>query len=119
MMAKQKPVRGTLAIAAAMIVVLLQLTIAHGTSSTPPPPIDPARVDLNTARAAELQLLPGIGPALAQRIVDDRIEHGPFTTVDTLQRVKRIGPATVERLRPFAAVDASRLPELGRSPKPA
>jgi competence protein ComEA len=62
------------------------------------------RVDLNCADAAELTLLPGIGPGLAERIVADRAAHGPFEDVDDLMRVKRIGPAVLDRLRPYATV---------------
>lgn len=63
------------------------------------------RVDVNAATAAELMLLPGIGPALAGRIIADRRENGPFGSVDDLDRVSGIGVRTVERLRPF--VDAA------------
>ncbi|WP_138759372.1 ComEA family DNA-binding protein [Modestobacter altitudinis] len=50
-------------------------------------------VDLNTATAADLDALPGIGPVLAQRIVDHRTTNGPFTSVDQLDDVSGIGPA--------------------------
>lgn len=50
-------------------------------------------IDLNTASAAQLDSLPGIGPATAAAIVDDRERHGPFASVDDLQRVPGIGPA--------------------------
>jgi competence ComEA-like helix-hairpin-helix protein len=59
-----------------------------------------AVVELNRATAAQLEALPGIGPALARRIVAWRAEHGPFGSVDALAQVPGIGPATVERLRP-------------------
>ncbi len=62
------------------------------------------RIDLNTAPAAELELLPGIGPALAARIIEERENEGPFESVDDLQRVRGIGPRTVERIREHAAV---------------
>lgn len=55
-------------------------------------------VDVNRADAEALQELPGIGPALAGRIIDARAQ-GPFRSVDDLVRVRGIGPATVERLR--------------------
>jgi competence protein ComEA len=50
-------------------------------------------VDLNSATVADLDALPGIGPVLAQRIVDHRTAHGPFTSVDQLDDVSGIGPA--------------------------
>lgn len=62
---------------------------------------DPAApVDLNRADTVRLQELPGVGPALARRIVAAR----PFATVDDLARVRGIGPATLERLRPLLSV---------------
>lgn len=61
-------------------------------------------LDLNSATAAELETLPGIGPALAGRIVAYREEHGPFTSVEDLLQVSGIGPATLERLRPLVYV---------------
>lgn len=61
-------------------------------------------VDLNTADAAELDTLPGIGPVLADRIVAWRAEHGRFTTVDELAEVSGIGPALLSRLRDLVRV---------------
>jgi competence protein ComEA len=57
-------------------------------------------VDINTATAAELASLPGIGEVKARRIVEHRGAHGPFSAVDSLAQVSGIGRATVERLRP-------------------
>lgn len=55
-------------------------------------------VNLNTATAAELEALPGVGPVLAQRIVDYREAHGGFRTVDELRDVPGIGDATFAEL---------------------
>lgn len=57
-------------------------------------------IDPNRADAAELASLPGIGPALAQRIIDERTRGGPFQTPDDLLRVSGIGEKTLAKLRP-------------------
>jgi competence protein ComEA len=54
---------------------------------------------VNTAPAARLQTLHGIGPVLAQRICAYRTQHGVFLEADDLKKVKGIGPVTVERIR--------------------
>lgn len=56
-------------------------------------------INLNTAGPAELEELTGIGPALAQRIIDHRNTNGPFTSIDELPQVKGIGPVVFERIR--------------------
>ena len=56
-------------------------------------------IDLNKAPREEIQQLPGIGPTLAKRIVDDRDQNGRFASLEDLERVHGIGPATVETLR--------------------
>jgi competence protein ComEA len=59
------------------------------------------QADLNTADWPELAQLPGVGPALAKRIIESRKVEGPFPTVDSLDRVRGVGPRTLERLRPY------------------
>jgi len=61
------------------------------------------RPNLNTATAAELDALPGVGPVLAQRIVDHR-KQGPFTSVDQLDDVPGIGPTRAAELAELVTV---------------
>ncbi len=61
-------------------------------------------VNINTADQTTLETLNGVGPALATAIIQYRTEHGPFTTVDQLDDVSGIGPATLEKLRPQVTV---------------
>jgi competence protein ComEA len=79
----------------------------------PPPEPSPApaaapsiakKININTATAAELELLPRIGPAMAQRILDHRAARGPFRSINDLDKVKGIGPKTLEKLRPLVTV---------------
>lgn len=61
-------------------------------------------VNVNTAGLAELDTLPGVGPVIGQAIIDHRTEHGPFASVDQLEEVSGIGPATLEKLRDLVTV---------------
>jgi competence protein ComEA len=70
-------------------------------SSTPAPTTSGATVSINSASAAELEVLPGIGPVLAAAIVDWRVQNGGFTAIEQLQEVSGIGPATYAELAPF------------------
>lgn len=72
------------------------------TPKAPPAPKAPstpgARVNINTASEAQLNELPGVGPAKAAAIVGERDAHGPYKSCDDLTRVQGIGPATVANL---------------------
>jgi competence protein ComEA len=61
-------------------------------------------VNINTATLDQLESLPGIGPALGQRIIDYRTQHGPFASVDDLVDVSGIGEKRLEDLRPLVTV---------------
>ncbi len=70
-----------------------------------PPAPEPGRLNLNQADAAALIALPGIGAALAERIVAYRQQSGPLARLDDLTQVRGVGPALVERLRPLVALE--------------
>ncbi|WP_206059894.1 ComEA family DNA-binding protein, partial [Kocuria tytonicola] len=75
---------------------------ARGGGSTAAAPGAP--VNLNTATEAELEALPKVGPVLAQRIVEFRTQHGPFTSPEQLDDVSGVGPAMLEALLPLVTV---------------
>ncbi len=66
----------------------------------------PARllIDLNNAQARELEMLPSIGPTIAQRIVDHRNEHGPFESLEDLDDVLGIGPKTIAKVTDWVSL---------------
>jgi competence ComEA-like helix-hairpin-helix protein len=66
---------------------------------------EPTPVDLNHAHAAELTRLPGVGPALAAKIIEARDQGGPFATADDLRRVRGLGRAKIERLKALLRID--------------
>ena len=68
------------------------------------------RIDLNHADHRELSLLPGVGPVLAQRIVENRNRQGAFESVEDLARVHGIGVKTIERLEGICEVSAAPPP---------
>jgi competence protein ComEA len=61
-------------------------------------------VNINTASAPELETLPGIGPALAQAIIDHREAHGPFGTIEQITDVQGIGQGVLEEIRELITV---------------
>ena len=94
--------------------------LGSGLFAVPSPPARPAasppcaaaaangfsgKVNINQASERELDLLPGIGPAKAQRIMAWRASHGPFRRIKDLRRVKGFGRKTVLKLFPYLALD--------------
>ncbi len=75
------------------------------------------KVDLNTATASQLQELPGIGPALAIRIVEFRQENGPFKRIEDLMNVRGIGEKNFEKIRSRITVGPAS--EGGRQKSPS
>jgi competence protein ComEA len=68
------------------------------------------RIDLNAATKAELLQMPGVGESLAERIDAYRREYGAFRQVDEITRIHGVGPATLERLRPWVQVAGNSTP---------
>ncbi len=69
------------------------------------PPDHP--INLNTASAAQLQEVPGIGPVTAEKILKMRKSYGPFKSVDDLRAIKGIGPKRLEKIRKYLTVGKS------------
>ena len=80
------------------------LPAATGSASGPSPPQAIGPININTASAAELDALPGIGPALAGRVIDYREQHGPFQTLDELAEVSGISDRMVDELRALITI---------------
>lgn len=103
-MSKPDPTRGPRVFGATMLGALA-LALALGAS---PARTDQTKatilIDVNAATVHELQLLPGVGPALAHRIIAEREEGGPFAGVDDLRRVRGVGERTIMGLRDLVAL---------------
>jgi competence protein ComEA len=66
--------------------------------------LDGKKLNINTATAAELEQLPGIGPALAQKILDDRQQNGPLSSTDDLTRIPGIKGGILSKIEPYIMV---------------
>ena len=99
---------------AAFLCALLLLAISALTASTDrtpaekkpagkPPPSQP--VDVNSASAADLQQLPGVGPATARAIIHHRSRNGPFRRVEELLIIRGISRSKLRRLRPHVRLN--------------
>lgn len=85
--------------------LILVLWATQGVYAKKKPPLHP--VNLNTATAAELQQLPGTGPATADKILQARKSYGKFKSVDDLQATRGIGSKRLEKMRKYLTVGAS------------
>ena len=87
----------------------LAMTLVDGQQINVPGIVDTShvnagRVNINTATAAELNTLPGIGPTTAQSIVDYRLQHGLFQVIQDIQNVPGVGPATYAVIKDYITV---------------
>lgn len=74
-----------------------------------------ATINVNTANQKELEAVKGIGPAKAKAILDYRAKHGPFKSIDDLDKVKGIGKKTLDEIRPQVAVSGPNTPPAASS----
>lgn len=78
--------------------------VALITNSSPEVSNQSGLVNINTASRGELQTLPGIGPTLAERIIEHRDQNGRFTAIEEIMSIQRIGNATFEAIRDLITV---------------
>ncbi len=71
----------------------------------PIPGVPGGLININTATQGELESLPGIGPALAQRVIDYRGANGPFPEIEAIQNVSGIGPGIFEKIKELITVE--------------
>ena len=86
-----------------MLSCLLILCCADTVLAKKKPPTHP--INLNSASAAELQQVPGIGPSTAEKILQMRSSYGAFKSVDDLLAIKGIGPKRLEKMRKYLTVE--------------
>jgi len=90
------------------LITLLVLWAAQGICAKKKPPLHP--INLNTASSAELQQVPGIGPATAEKILQARKSYGGFKSVDDLQAIRGIGPKKLDKMRKYLTITRPATP---------
>ncbi len=75
------------------------------TLRTPTPAMPAGKININTATLAELDLLPGVGATLAQRIIDYRTQNGDFKKLDDLKKVRGIGDALFNQIKDLITIE--------------
>jgi competence protein ComEA len=105
-------------VSAAVIACLVALQAHMVLAQEPAPPVRPARaaakaavsgpVNINTASAADLEALPGIGAKTAARIVEYRQKNGPFKKVEELMNVRGVGEKNFLKLKPQLTIGTAK-----------
>jgi len=99
-----------------IVLILLAVSLLSGTVSAAGG--QKALVNINNATIDQLQLLPRVGPSLAQRIVDFRTKNGPFQSIDEIQTVRGVGEHSLENMRPYLCIKgATTLTEKVKIPR--
>jgi competence ComEA-like helix-hairpin-helix protein len=84
------------------LILALFLSATAFSATTKKPPLRP--ININTANAEELQLVPGIGPVTAEKILQMRKSYGPFKSVDDLVAIRGIGKKRLDKMRKYLTV---------------
>jgi competence protein ComEA len=101
---RKDPMRKSLQIITLALVVAAMSAAAFADDAAPVSSVSGV-VNLNSADASQLALLPRVGPKAAERIIAYRTEHGPFKKTSDLMQVKGIGAKTFERLSQYVSVE--------------
>jgi len=80
------------------------LVLPGATATEEATSLDQGLVNINTASLEELDSLPGIGPTIAQRILDYRDENGPFETIEDIMNVSGVGPSTFDQIKDLITI---------------
>jgi len=96
-----------------LLLLFLALSLAISANAKKKPPAKP--VNLNTATSEDLQQVPGIGPATADKILQMRKSYGAFKSVDDLLAIRGLGPKRLEKMRKYLTVGK---PAASKSPQP-
>ena len=100
------------------IVAALLYVVVLGVASAFPATAAEGVVNINSAGASELMLLPRIGPSVAEKIIEHREKNGDFKTTEDLMLVRGIGEATYALLKPYVSLSgATTLTEKVKPPK--
>lgn len=100
-----------------LAILILVLAVVPTALAKKKPPAHP--ININTAGATELQQVPGIGPATAQKILDTRKSYDHFKSVEDLLAIKGIGPKKLEKMRKYLTIGKPTSRKQSSSPQTA